>query len=155
MGKASLEERDRLLKKRIRLGLIDSYKKIETFLADQRAEERNEITAELLKWRDVYIEASQVALSLAEEGEMRHLLEMTAHTNRVSLNNLCAVYLTVPKREFDWHIVEFIKIKEGEIKHALENIEMGSISSLMQIVGRYTPMYINELLTKDYLYRDK
>ena len=151
MGRVSSEERNRLLKKRIRLGLVNSYREIETFLTDQRAEEKNEITAELLKWRDAYVEAAHVAIPLAEEGEMRHLLEMTVHSNRVSLNTLCAIYLMVPKKESDWYVVKFIKVKEDEIKYALENIDEGNINSLMQIVGRYTSAYINEILTKDYL----
>ena len=159
MDKSKKEERNRLLKKRIRLGLLRSYRNLETFLANEKASEERGIISALIEWRDTYIEAAQVALSLTEEGEMRHLLEMSVHSNRVSLNILASVYLTtVDREECDdlggWTETQFILAKKNELRRALDALDKGgsgtkAANDLVRIVGRYTPEYIRELLISD------
>ena len=156
MDKNKKEEKAHLLKERVRIGLLRSYRNLEAFLADEKASEEKGIVSALLEWRDAYIEATQVALSLVE-GEMAHLLGMTAHTSRVSLNTLAIVYLKeLPGDERDdlscWSEVHFILDKKNELRRALDALDKGSgtkaTNDLVRIVGRYTPEYINELLIK-------
>ena len=158
MNKSKKEERNRLLKERVRLGLLRSYRNLEVFLANEEAAGERGIINALLEWRDAFVEAAQVALSLTEEGELRHLLEMSVHTSRVSLNTLASVYLTtVEKEDSDdlgcWTEIQFILDKRSEIGRALDALDKGSVKAtndLIRIVGRYTPEYINELLIKDF-----
>ena len=54
MNKSKKEERNRLLKERVRLGLLRSYRNLEVFLANEEAAGERGIINALLEWRDAF-----------------------------------------------------------------------------------------------------